>query len=81
MRPIDDWRRWHRLWSIRLNILGSILLSAFMTWPGLALGIWNMMPIEVKEFLPPRMVMLLPLGLFVAAAVARIVKQKSDGDE
>lgn len=80
MRLVDDWRRWHRLWSVRLNIIGSTLMGVYMAFPGLVLEVWNFMPGELKERMPPRLMLLLAAGFFLAATVARMVKQKSHGE-
>lgn len=79
MRPIDDWRRWHKLWSVRLNIIGSTLMTIYMAWPGIVLEVWNFMPGELKERMPPRLMLGLALLFFLAAMVARLIKQKSRG--
>lgn len=73
-------RMWHRLWSIRLNAIGLALQTLFMTWATLPLDLWNMMPAEVKAFVPERLVFALPMIFFAAAMVARLIKQ-GDGDD
>lgn len=84
LKLIDDWNKWHRLWSIRLQAIGAAILSAFLAFPETMLGIWNnAMPAEVKDILPGNLVMIVPLGFFIAAMIARVVKQEKlkDGDE
>lgn len=86
MQPIDNLKQnWWQLWSVRLNLIGATLLSAFMAWPDLLLGVWNSLPDEVKIFLPPRLMFILPLLFFAAATAARIIKQtaleKTDGKD
>lgn len=80
MKLISNWREFHKLWSVRLNLIGTAIMTAFMAWPSLALDLWLMMPSEVKDFLPPRLVPLLALAFFLAATVARLIKQKLDGE-
>lgn len=82
MKWIDDAARksW-RLWSLRLQALGLALQSAFLTWADLPVTLWNMMPAEVKAWLPEHVIAFVPLALFIAAAIARLIKQEklSDG--
>lgn len=80
LRMIDDWRRWHRFWSTRLNIIGSTLIAIYMTWPGVVLEVWNFLPSELKELMPPRLMLGLALIFFLAATGARVIKQKSRGE-
>lgn len=80
MRLIDNPKQtWWRLWSVRLNLIGATLLSAFMVWPDLLLSLWNSLPDELKLFLPSRLLLLLPLLFFAGATIARIVKQEKLG--
>lgn len=72
MKFIDDIRRrWWRLWSVRLNALGLILL----TWGELPLSIWQMMPGEVRAILPGHWATALAGLAFGAATIARLIRQ------
>lgn len=77
LKLVDDWRKWYRLWSIKLNAIGAALLAAFIAYPSMMLEIWNsIMPAEVKELLPAQIGLAIPLALFIAAMVARVIKQE-----
>lgn len=77
LKPIEGARRnWWRLWSIRLNLIGGLLLTAFMTWPEFALTLWNMMPDEVKALVPDRFILAIPLALFALSVIARLIRQE-----
>lgn len=74
-------RDWWRFWSVRLTAIGAALQSLFLTWATLPLDLWNMMPVEVKDYVHPVAVKALPLVFFVAAMIARFVKQGHDDDQ
>jgi hypothetical protein len=76
MRLVPDWRLAWRFWSVRLNALGTFVLGLFLIWPESLLAMWSLVPPEAREVLPPRIVLFVPLALFVAATVARVVKQR-----
>lgn len=76
MKLIDEWRQAWRFWSVRLQAAGLALASLFAWWPDAALVLWNSMPAEVKALLPEAAVKTLPLFVFGAALIARLVKQE-----
>lgn len=69
-------KNWWRLKSTQLSAIGGVLQAIFMAWVSIPLELWNVMPAELKAFLPPRAMFLLPLIFFVAATVARFVPQR-----
>ena len=81
-RLIDDARLWWRFWSIRLAMLGA-LLTAFVQWfPDTLAAVWNAMPADMRALLPAPLLHSIPVVLFVAVGIARVVSQrkaKSDG--
>lgn len=71
--PIDGWRRqFTRLWSVRLQAVGLFLLS----WASMPLDLWNLLPVELRSIVPAGTATALSAGFFVAAIVARFIKQK-----
>lgn len=73
---IDNFKKdWWKLWSVRLNLIGTTLLSAFMVWPDILLRLWNSMPSEVKTLFPSQLLVAVPLLFFIAATLARFIKQ------
>lgn len=75
-RLIDDAGRWWRFWSIRLAALGA-LITAFAQWfPDTLASVWNALPADMRELLPAPLLHSIPVILFVAVAVSRIVAQK-----
>lgn len=79
---IDNFKKdWWKLWSVRLNVIGATMLSAFLAWPDMLLSLWNSLPEELKVFVPSRLLVGLPLVFFIAATVARFVKQEKLNDK
>ena len=72
---IDDWRQCWRFWSIRLGALGSALTGFFIAWPEAALHAWALLPEELRAAIPPHLMPLIGVGVFVLAMVARLLKQ------
>lgn len=76
LQPIENvGRKWWRLWSQRLSAIGIVLQSIFIGWASVPVEIWNFMPAEVKAILPPWAMFGLPMAFFIAAWIARLIKQ------
>lgn len=73
---IEEWRVWWRLWSVRLSLIGSALLSAFFAFPDAMVQAWNMIPGELKAYIPAEYAKWIPVVIIVTGVFARIVKQK-----
>lgn len=67
MKLISRWRSAWRLWSVRLNLMGLLLIGAEQ-----ALALWPVVPAEARAFLPPW----ISLPFFAASVIARIVRQE-----
>ena len=76
MKLIEGWAHkvW-RLWSIRLNAIGLAILGWVQIDPVSALGVWNMMPAEVRAVLPQNIVSLIGGSFFALSMLARLVVQ------
>lgn len=75
MTLIDNARHWHRMWSVRFNMLGLALLGWIQFDPASLLLVWNMMPVEVRDLVPPRALLALSLGFFALSLLSRVVSQ------
>lgn len=72
---IPEAKRAWRLWSVRLNALGLMVLSWFTFDPVSVLAVWNMMPRAVTDFAHPRAVLVIGVLLFALSLLARLVQQ------
>ena len=68
MKLIPNASDWHKLWSVRL-----IILSAILSGVEIVLPYWS-------DAFPPHLFAILASVVSLAAAVARIVKQRNIGD-
>lgn len=75
MRLIDNARHWWRLWSVRLNAAGLAILAWVQFDPVSVLGVWNMMPADVRAALPEGSVRAIGMVLIALGLIARMVKQ------
>jgi hypothetical protein len=75
-RLIDDARLWWRFWSMRLAALGAIATALAQWFPDVLSAAWNAMPSDMRASLPAPLLHSIPVILFVAIMVARIVAQK-----
>ena len=81
MKLIDDWGKAWKFWSIRLNALGNTMLVALLAFPAIAQEIWTSLPMEVKSILPSSIAYWIPVAIFIASGIARLVRQgKTDGE-
>jgi hypothetical protein len=79
-RLISDARLWWRFWSMRLAIAGA-LIAAFVQWfPDTLASVWNAMPDDLRALLPAWLTHSVPVILFVAIGVSRVVAQKKAAD-
>ena len=76
MKPIPNWRKGWRMWSVRLNAVGSLLLGFLLFAPDAILSLWATIRPEAREALPAWLALGLPLVCFVGAIVARFIRQE-----
>jgi hypothetical protein len=69
--------------SFWTSATGAALSSAFLAAPDVALGLWNSLPGNLREFVPDNIGLLVSVLLFVATAIARCWKQAAlhEGEE
>lgn len=73
---IEGWRKWYKLWSVRLVILGTTLTGWFLASPDAFLNVWLMLPPELKAVLPPDVIKYVPIFILASGTLSRLVKQK-----
>lgn len=72
---IDNACQWWKLWSQRLNAIGIAILSWCAFDPVGVLYVWQMLPCDLREFLPPNFVLFVGMAIFALSMIARMVKQ------
>lgn len=74
-RLIDDLANAHKFWSLRLAALGVVLQGLLEAIPDAVLHGWALLPPELKIYVPPGVLKVIPLAIMASAVVARLIKQ------
>lgn len=72
---VPYWRSFWRFWSVKFAMLGALIQTYFLAFPDAAMQAWNMLPPDLKSFVPPDYARGLVLLMFVLSMVSRIVYQ------
>jgi hypothetical protein len=72
---VPYWRSAWRLWSVRLGVVGSVLVSLFTLAPDAMLQAWLMLPGDLKAVIPPQYTPMIGVAVFVLSMVARFIPQ------
>ena len=73
---VSNWREVLRHWSLWLGGAGSAFAGWFITAPESAIAAWAMLPADLKAHLPPNIVGMFGVTLFVLALVAKFINQR-----
>lgn len=73
---IHDKHLFFKFWSVRLGIIGTAITSLLIAFPDAALYAWNILPADLKAFIPEKYTPLIGVAIFIASIVARLIKQK-----
>jgi len=74
-RLVPEAREWWMLYSTRFNAIGAALLAWVTFDPVSVLGVWNMMPANLRQIVPPDVFQIIALILFALGMLGRFVKQ------
>jgi hypothetical protein len=80
-RLIPDLQAAWRLWSVRIAALGALATALLAASPDALLAAWQALPPDVRELVPVELDRWIAPALFALATVARITRQKGQGDE
>lgn len=72
MKLIENWRKVHKLWSVRISAAASIAWAALLASPETMLNVLNSIPADMRAWLPS----FLPIALFALVTFARLVHQE-----
>nr|UVX85381.1 MAG: hypothetical protein [Bacteriophage sp.] len=82
---VSEWKQAHKLWSMRLAAIGATLTSILIASPDAALYAWNLLPSDLKAYIPEKYTPLIGVGIFILSMFARLIKQSNlkgkDNDE
>lgn len=71
MKLIDNWRKAHRLWSVRISAMATALWAYLLASPETMLAVLNQIPADMRAWLPS----FIPIALFALVTFARVVRQ------
>ncbi len=72
---IDGWRKAYKFLSVQLALFGAFVCAILSVFPDALTAAWNMIPGDLKAFVPERYRPLIAMALFLLAVIARLVKQ------
>ncbi len=76
---MDRLREWFRYWTVRLQLVCAALAGWLSFDPAGLLGVWNMMPGPVRQWLPVNVVQAVGALLFVLSWItmfARVLPER-----
>lgn len=72
---IDEVNQAWKFWSLRLTAVGTTLLAIITAFPEAMIGAWMVLPDDLKQYLPQQYLGYVTTLVFIAAMVARVLKQ------
>lgn len=73
---VDDVRRLWKFISVWLIVLAGFVQSIFIVAPETILQLWQVLPQELKDAIPPQYVQFITIGILFTAIIGRAIKQK-----
>lgn len=71
MKLIENWRKFHKLWSVRISAIATAVWACLLTSPETMLAVLNQIPADMRSWLPS----FIPIALFALVTFARVVRQ------
>lgn len=75
MRLIPQWRQAWRMTSVQLQALALAFFSYITAVPDAAIQLWGLLPVDIRESIPPGYVKWFGIGLIALGIFARVIKQ------
>ncbi len=72
----DDWKQVGKRWSTWLIGLGGLIEAFLDAFPQAMLYVWNLMPDDLKNTLPPGFAHYIAIGIILFAVPAKMIKQR-----
>lgn len=77
MNLIPEWKSAYKMWSVRLGVLGSSIVGFVTVFPDQAIQAWNVIPPELKTFIPAQYLPMIGVAIYGASLIARVIHQPS----
>lgn len=75
MKLIPQWRQFWRMTSIQLQALALAFFSYLTAVPDAAIQLWSILPVDIRESIPPGYVKWFGITLIAFGIFARLIKQ------
>lgn len=75
MKLIPQWRKFWRMTSIQIQAVALAFFSYLTAVPDAAIQLWGLLPVDLRESLPPTYVKWFGVALIALGIVARLVRQ------
>jgi hypothetical protein len=75
MKLIPQWRQFWRMSSVQIQALALVFFSYITAVPDAAIQLWSILPVDIRESIPPGYVKWFGIGLIALGIFARVVKQ------
>ncbi|QPX75165.1 putative holin [Serratia phage vB_SmaS_LittleDog] len=73
---VSYWRKWWKMWSVWLSILGSSLFAFITFAPGEVMEIWNQLPPDMKAHIPENILSWITYGIWILAILSKFIRQQ-----
>ncbi|WP_257556391.1 hypothetical protein [Sphingobium sp. CFD-2] len=72
MRPIDEWRSWWRMSSVRISAVATAVWAYLLANPETLNQVLASIPPDLRDLVAPAA----PVAIFVLVTIARVTKQE-----
>jgi len=75
MKLVENSRDWSKWWSVRLSIIGGVILTFLEVYPNVVGTIIQALPPELKSNISPEIFRVIGIVCIIASPIARVIKQ------
>lgn len=77
MKLVDNWKDWWKMWTVRINVLIGLLLTAVSQFPEVFMQVWVLLPMQIQESITTTEgVTYAFIVALVVSSLARLLKQE-----
>jgi hypothetical protein len=76
MKLVDDASNWSKWWSVRLSIIGGVLLTILEGFPHAVATVISTLPSEITGTVDESILKAIGIVCILASPIARVIKQR-----
>ena len=76
MKLVDDASDWSKWWSVRLSIIGGVLLTILEGFPHAVATVISTLPSEITGTIDESILKAIGIVCILASPIARVIKQR-----